>query len=98
MSTKKKERYVVVTTDASRRGVFYGQLISHKGDVVVLKNARMAVYWSAETKGVLGLAATGPMEGSRISPAIPLIEINGVTAVMDCTQEARVQWEKGLWT
>ena len=90
-------RYVVVTTDANRRGVFGGWLESHKGDVVVLTDARMCVYWSAETRGVLGLASIGPQKGSKITPPVPRIEINGVTAVMDATEVARNAWESGLW-
>lgn len=91
------DRYVVITTDANRRGVFGGVLESQSGDVVVLRNARMCIFWSAETHGVLGLAATGPKPGSRLSPAIPRIEVNGVTAIMDVTPEARKTWENWKW-
>ena len=91
-------RNVVVTTDKDRRGVFGGELLEHSGDTVKLKNARMAVYWSADVHGVLGLAATGPTKTCRISPAIPMIELNGVTAVMDMTDEAAAAWEKQPWS
>ena len=97
-SRKKTERYVVVTTDLNRRGVFGGILESAKGDAAVLRDARMCVYWSRETKGVVGLAAIGPQEGSRISAPAPRIEINGVTAIMDCTPEARALWESAPWS
>jgi len=93
----KKLRKVVVTTDKDRRGVFFGDFVSQEKDCVILKNAKMAVYWSSATKGVVGLASIGPQKGSRISPTIPKIEINGVTAVMDCTKEAVKQWEAELW-
>lgn len=95
---KKQKRMVVVTTDSTRRGVFFGEFVSHEADVVVLKNARMAVMWSAETRGVLGLASIGPQDGSRITSAVPRIVVNGVTSVMDCSSEAVKQWEKGLWS
>ena len=95
---KQKGRYVVVTTDSTRRGVFGGILLSEKNDVVELAQARMAVYWCSNIKGVVGLSVTGPLKGSRISPACPKIRVNGVTAVMDCTPEARAAWEAGLWT
>jgi hypothetical protein len=90
---------VVVTTNKDCRGVFFGQLNSYDADkqYVVLQDARMAIYWSAETKGVLGLAAIGPQQGSRISPCIPKIELNGVTAVMDVSSNAVKQWEKNIW-
>jgi hypothetical protein len=94
-----KMRKVVVTTDQTRRGVFFGELESYDVDkqTCTLKNARMAIYWSTETKGVLGLASIGPQTGSRISPPVPQIELNGVTSVMDTTEIAVSQWEKGIW-
>ena len=92
-----KKRMVVVTTDKDRRGVFMGKLKEHKGSDVVLINARMAVYWSKETKGVLGLASIGPQDGSRITPIVPKIELNGVTAVIDCTDKAVKQWNNVKW-
>ena len=98
--SKKRERKVVVTTDKDRRGVFFGTLKTWKPheQTCVLTNARMCVYWSQSTKGVLGLAANGPQAGSRITPSIPSIELNGVTSVMDATDIAVDQWEKGVWS
>lgn len=94
---KSAERYVVVTTDLSRRGVFGGILESNKGGTAVLRDARICVYWSKETRGVVGLAAIGPQKGSRISPPAPRMELDGVTAIMDCTDEARKLWEAAPW-
>ena len=90
---------VVVTTDKDRRGVFFGELKSYDAEkaYVVLKDAQMAVYWSSETRGVVGLAITGPQKGSRISPVIPKIELNGITSVMDASDKATKQWRKQLW-
>lgn len=92
------KRYVVVTTDHTRRGVFAGELESREGGDVVLLNAQMCVYWSAATRGVLGLAATGPADGSRVGPIVPRIELNGVTAVIDMTDEARERWVSMPWS
>lgn len=98
MAAKKSEdRYVVVTTDINRRGVFGGILESSKAGNAVLRDARMCVYWSRETKGVVGLAAIGPQKGSRVSAPAPRIELDGVTAIMDCTPEARSLWEGAPW-
>lgn len=95
---KMKKRKVVVTTDKDCRGVFCGVLESVNGDETTLSNARMAVYWSAKTRGVLGLASIGPQEGSRITPAVPGIKINKVTSIMDCTEEAWALWESEPWS
>ena len=94
-----KKRMIVVTTDSTRRGVFFGQLVSYDADkqYAILKDAQMAIYWSAETKGVLGLASIGPQSGSRISPIISKIELNGVTSIMDCSDKAVEQWQKKIW-
>ncbi len=92
-------RFVVVTTDHTRRGVFSGELESYdlEKQIAVLTDARMAVYWSRETNGVLGLASIGPQPGSRIGPPVPRIELNGVTAVIDGTEDARKQWRLQPW-
>ena len=91
------KRIVLVTTDKDRKGVFCGELVSEKREAVELKNARMAVYWSSATRGVMGLASIGPQKGSRITPSVPKIKLNGVTSITDCTKEAVKQWEKELW-
>ena len=90
------ERWVVVTTE--KRGVFGGLLESNENGAAVLTDARMCVYWSRETRGVLGLASGGPAAGSRISGAVPRAELEGVTAILDATPEARAAWEAGPWS
>lgn len=93
------DRWVVVTTDAARRGVFYGKLKSwnKKEDYLVLEEAKMIVKWSEETRSVLGLASKGPAKGSRVSDAVPRIELNGITAVMDTTKEAQERFKQDIW-
>jgi hypothetical protein len=90
---------VVVTTGAQNRGVFFGYLqsISDDHSEVILKNARMSVYWSQKVHGVLGLAATGPLPDCRTSPCIPLIYLNEVSAIMAVTEQAKASWEEGWW-
>ena len=90
-------RYVVVTTDKDKRGVFGGRLVDQAGDTVVLEDVRMTVYWSMDCHGVLGLAASGPNEYCRISPAAPRIELCGVTAVIDMSPAAHLAWAKEPW-
>ena len=90
-------RNVVVTTDKDKRGVFGGELVSADNGKVVLANARMAVYWSSDVRGVLGLAANGPTAACRISPTVPNIELDGVTSVIDMTDDAKAAWDKEPW-
>ena len=94
----KQKRFVVVTTNNERRGVFAGFLEEGQvGGTVRLSNARHCVYWSAETRGVCGLAAIGPQKGSRVGPVFPGIEVDGVTAIMDTSPEAMKRWEAEPW-
>ena len=92
--------YVVVTTDLNRRGVFAGILFSYDEatEIILLQEARNCLFWSKETFGFLGLAKIGPQTGSRVSPSVPELMLNGVTAVLVATRTARAQWELGLWS
>lgn len=90
-------RAVLVTTD--KRGVFFGYTTDPPtSTVITLARARMIVYWSSETRGILGLAANGPAKGSRVTPQVPSLTLQGVTAVGDCTERAAEMMEKGTWS
>lgn len=96
-TTKKKamtERAVVVTT--AHRGVFFGYATNTDGDTIVLKRARLCVYWSADVRGFMGLGATGPTKACRIGPAAD-ITLRSATAVLECTPAAVKAWESGPW-
>jgi hypothetical protein len=94
--SKELSRAIVVFTD--KRGVFFGYPEgSTEGDRIRLRDCRMCVYWSAATRGAWGLAATGPADGSRITKPVPLAEVRGVTAVLNCSDEARRCWEDAPW-
>jgi len=89
-----KKNYVVVTTD--KKGVFFGELVEHdkKNETCILKNAKMCIYWPKDVGGVIGLANTGPISDSIITPKCPEIYLNGLTAVMKCTNQAKENWTK----
>ena len=87
---------VVVTT--KHRGVFFGTLEDRKETEVHLSDARNCLYWSSDTRGFVGLASTGPKDGSRVSPSAPKLELVDVTAVLHCSDEAVEAWESGKWS
>ena len=92
--------YVLVATDSTKRGVFAGELVDDRMDtegIVFLENVRMIVYWSTATKGFLGLAATGPADGSRVGPAVPSLRLTGVICIAACTPAAQARFEEGPW-
>ena len=94
--SKAKERAVIVTT--AHRGVFFGYLNGDSsGDTVHLARARNAVYWTADLRGFMGLAAIGPGKQCRVGPAAD-IELRDVTAVVECTPEAVARWEASPWS
>lgn len=89
------KKYLVVTT--THRGVFAGFGTPTDGDTITLTEARMCVYWTQDVRGVLGLAAGGPSKSCRITAAVPKITLSGVTAVMECSSDAKAAWERGPW-
>lgn len=91
----KSERAVIVTT--AHRGVFFGYVTDTDGETIELKRARLCVYWPATNKGFMGLAADGPKSGSRIGPAAD-ITLRSITAVVEVTPAAEVEWNKGIWS
>jgi hypothetical protein len=94
-----KKIAVLVTTDNTKRGVFAG-LIDPKdvnNETLTIENVRMAVFWSEDVKGVLGLATNGPSKTCRITAAVSKASIKGVTAIMELSDKAVKAWEKEPW-
>ena len=82
-------RPVIVCTE--HRGVFFGYAADTAGDVIHLKDARMAIYWGT-TRGVMQLAEAGPTSSSKISAKAD-IEIRKITAVFDVAPAAHEAWK-----
>ena len=87
-------RPVLVTT--AHRGVFFGYADRTDGETITLKRARLAVYWSSDLKGFMGLAANGPSATCRIGPPAD-ITLRNITAVVEVTPAALAQWESAPW-
>ena len=94
---KTEPKAVVVTTE--KRGVFFGYVKTDTTpEKIVLTDARNCVYWSANVRGVLGLASSGPLIGCKIGPKVPEATLFNVTAILACTPESVEKWEASLWT
>ena len=89
-----KERAVIVTT--AHRGVFFGYASKTNGETIDLKRARLAVYWTADLRGFMGLASHGPSSGCKIGPAAD-ITLRAITAVVEVTPEAAEKWNAAPW-
>lgn len=89
-----KARPVLVTT--AHRGVFFGYADTTDGETIALKGARLCVYWSADVRGFMGLASTGPSKTCRIGPPAD-ITLRAITAVAEVTPAAVEAWELAPW-
>ncbi len=92
---KQTERAVIVTT--SHRGAFFGYAVDTSGSTINLKRARLCVYWSADLRGFMGLASSGPNKSCKIGPASD-IEVRDITAVVEVSPEAVQKWESAPWS
>lgn len=89
-----KERAVLVTT--AHRGVFFGYANATSGPTIQLKKARLCVYWSADLRGFMGLAAFGPNKNCKVGPPAD-IELREITSVSEVSVEAVKRWEDAPW-
>lgn len=94
-SNNSKERAVMVTT--LHKGVFFGYASETSGATIKLRAARNCIYWSADVKGFMGLAANGPSRECRIGPAAD-IELRDITSVCEVTPAAADKWETHPWS
>ena len=92
---EQQERPVIVTT--AHRGVFFGYATDINGDQIALKRARLCVYWSADCRGFMGLAAHGPSKTCKVGPAAD-ITLRNITAVLEVVPEAVTRWEAAPWS
>jgi len=90
-----EEKALVVTT--LHRGVFFGYGGNTNDKIIKLRNVRMCVSWPVENHGMVGLAANGPVDGSRISPAAPSVILQDVSAIFEASPEAVKRWESEIW-
>lgn len=80
-----KGKYVVVRTYST--GVHMGTLVSHKGQEVVLKNARRL--WSWVGAFTLSAVATkGVATGSKVSAEVPAITLTQAVEIIATTPAA----------
>ncbi len=95
MSGTEGERAVVVTT--AHRGVFFGYCANMGDEILKLRAARNCLYWTAASKGFIGLMSVGPQPGSRVSPPAD-IELRGITCVGLASDKAIAAWEAAPWS
>ena len=89
------ETAVMVTT--AHKGVLFGYATDTTGDRIILRNARVCISWSSDLRGFGGLATSGPNKNCRVGPAVPSMDLRGITSVSEVTPEAIKAWESQPW-
>lgn len=91
------KQYLVVITEFKE--IFAGYSESDPAaDKIVLTEARQVVYYSAGTKGLVGLAANGPAKDSRISNAAPLLVIRKPVNILLVNPDAIKKFNMIVWS
>ena len=86
--SKKKLKYVICRTYSA--GVFAGELVSRKGQEVVLANARRLWYWDgAASLSQLAMTGTSKPENCKFPIAVNRVELLQAIEIIDVTPEAR---------
>ena len=66
-----------------------------RAEFLELKGARNIYYW-APADGAFDLALRGPQPGSKVGARAD-VTLFGITAILFCTEEARLAWEAAVW-
>ena len=90
---------VLITTDSTKRGVFFGYINPEDAtkDEIRAEQVQMCVYWSSDVRGVLGLAANGPSSFCRVTAPVKAGVIKGVTLVAEASEKAAQAWKSQPW-
>lgn len=96
MATKKKatkkNNYKIVRTYSA--GVFAGEIVSRKGQEVVMKNARRIWYWEgAASLSQLAMEGTKLPHKCKFPVAVDRVELLNVIEILDVTPNARASIE-----
>jgi hypothetical protein len=94
IASAQPERPVLVTTE--HRGVFFGYAGDVDGPTIRMRDCRNVVYWSADLRGFIGLASTGPTKSCKVGPAATMT-LRNITSVAEVTPEAVKAFEAAPW-
>lgn len=85
---KKKNKTVIVRTYSA--GVFMGELISRKGQEVILKNARRLWYWSgAASLSQLAMEGTKSPSTCKFPCTVDRVELLQAIEILEVTPKAK---------
>jgi hypothetical protein len=88
MSKNGKNKYVIVRSHHA--GVFAGELVSRKGQEVVLGKARRLWYWAgAASLSQLAIDGTSKPKQCKFPEAVSRVELLEVIEILDVTEKAQ---------
>jgi len=61
---------------------------------ITLTRAKNCIYWSADCKGFLGLAANGPTRSCKIGAEVGELTLWKITSVTPVTKDAEEKWNQ----
>ncbi len=80
--------------------IFWGELAdgcSLTSEVITLTGARQCIYFAPETRGLAGLAHSGPSQGSRVGPVVASVVLRRPDIVLEASSAARERWLAAGW-
>lgn len=87
-TTKKKYKYVIVRTYSA--GVFAGELVSRKGQEVVMHNARRLCEWrGAASLSQLAMEGVKYPEDCKFPCEVNRVELLETIEILDCTEKSK---------
>jgi hypothetical protein len=93
MASKKRQKVIVRTTSA---GVHFGELVSRKGQEVVLANAKRIWQWfGANTLNEIALRGVEPK--SKVSDAVTEITLTQAIEIIVCNPAGAASLERSGW-
>jgi hypothetical protein len=88
MATKKKDNRKIVRTYSA--GVFFGEVVSRKGQEVVMTNCRRLWYWSgAASLSQLAMEGVKNPSECKFPIAVGRVELTQVIEILETTAAAR---------
>lgn len=87
-SPTKKSKYVIVRTYSA--GVFAGEIVSRKGQEVVMRNARRIWYWKgAASLSQLAVDGVSCPTECKFPTEVPRVELLQAIEILDVTEKAK---------
>lgn len=92
---KQMKPYIVCSGENGRAVVYgYCERQPVAGEEVILTKARMVLYWSKACSGLLGLAAKGPRDGTRLTHAVARVGDGTCKQWLEVSPEAAVAFDE----